>query len=84
MSKFIHEYQGSEEYVLCEFEKVRLIKCGEVFQVTSWAVIHFPSFNNFQNNPNEVELKGLAQKKNNIIDNTYVEIRSSVCSKVLC
>ena len=31
MSKFIHEYQGSEEYLLCEFEKVKLIKVGEVF-----------------------------------------------------
>ena len=38
-----------------------------MFQVTSWAVIHFPSFNNFQNNPNEVELKGLAQKKKNFM-----------------
>ena len=33
MSKFIQKYQGSEEALLYEFAKGKLIQGGEVFQV---------------------------------------------------
>ena len=53
--------------LLCEFSKVELIKGGEVFQVPSWDVRYFASFKIFQEHPNEVERKGLAHKKKNLM-----------------
>ena len=37
-----------------------------VVQMTSWAVINFPFFNMFQYSPNEIDRRGLVQKKNNL------------------
>ena len=72
----IQKYQGSEEALLCEFAKYELIEGREVFQVPSWAVSHLASFKSFQERPNEVEWKGLVQKKKNlmlsIFDNFYL------------
>ena len=66
-SKFIQNYQGYKEALLFQFEKVELIKGWGAFQVTSLGVSHFPSLKSFQEHPNEVERKGLAQKKNNLM-----------------
>ena len=67
MTKLIQKYQGSEEALLIQFVKYELSKGRDVFQVTSWAVGHLPSFKSCQEHPNEVERKGLTQKKNNIM-----------------
>ena len=67
MSKSIQNYQGREEALLCEFAKVELIQCGEVFQGPSWDVSHFTSFNSCQEHLNEVEHKGFVQKNNNLM-----------------
>ena len=67
MFKLIQKYQGSEEALLCELPKVKLIKGGEMFQVPSCSVSHLPSFKIWQEHPNEVERKGLEQKKKNLM-----------------
>ena len=67
MSKLIQKYEGSEEALFYEFEKFELIKGGEVFQVPSWDVSHFASFKSCQEHPDEVERKGLSQKKKNLM-----------------
>ena len=66
-SKLIQNYQDYKEALLFQFEKVELIKGWGAFQVTSLGVSHFPSLKSFQEHPNEVERKWLAQKKNNIM-----------------
>ena len=42
MSKLIQKYQCNDEGLLSQFEKDKIIKGTDVFEVPSWAVVNIP------------------------------------------
>ena len=75
----IQSYQGSDEFLLCQFGKIKVLKGRYVVQVTSWGVRNLPHFKSRQDDPNEVEQKGLAQNKKNLMN--YIVTKYEVDQK---
>ena len=71
ISKLIQKYQGTDESLLCQFEKLEVVKGTDVVEVPSWNMRSFPPFKSNQDSPNKVEWRGLAQKKKNLMNSIF-------------
>ena len=67
----IKKYQGTDKYLLSQFEKVKVLKGADVVELPSWDVVHFISFKSGQYSSNEVDQIRLAQKKKYLINSIF-------------
>ena len=65
LSQLIQKYLATDKGLLYHLKKV--VKNGNVVEVSAWGATTFPSFKSSRDSPNEVERRGLDQKKKNIM-----------------